>query len=180
MPKARRTDFAHDSCANGQQIKCLTVLDEYSRECLAIEVGSSISSKRVLGVLWRLFQQHGVPLRLRSDNGPEFIAEVVKAWLAGMGTQTEYIEPGKPWQNAQAESFISRFRDECLDMEVFLNLRDARDQIERWRHEYNTEHLHSSLGYRTPAEAGGGRTRPDHLQRSTGSGTSMSPGVAIN
>ena len=156
-------DFAHDWCANGQRIKCLAVIDEYSRECLAIEVGTSIASHRVMGVLWRLIERYGAPRYLRSDNGPEFIAEAVSKWLESVGTETVFIEPGKPWQNGQAESFIGRFRDECLDHEVFLNRRDAVQLIERWRHEYNEEHLHSSLQYRTPAEAGG-HARQDAVQ----------------
>lgn len=161
-------DFAFDSCGNGQKVKCLVVVDEYSRESLAIEVGASIGSRRVMGVLWKLFQRLGRPKYLRSDNGPEFIAKAVQRWLNSLGTETVYIEPGKPWQNGVAESFISRFRDECLNHELFVNMPDARRCIERWRNEYNEEHLHSSLGYRTPAEVGG-RARADRdADESTG------------
>jgi putative transposase len=147
-------DFVHDWCVNGQRLKCLVIIDESSRECLAIEVATSIDGNRVMGTLWRLFQRLGPPKFLRSDNGPEFICQAVTDWLAKIGTDTIFVEPGKPWQNGLVESFNARFRDECLNMELFLNRPDAINIIEGWRNQYNEEHLHSSLGYRTPAEVG--------------------------
>jgi putative transposase len=143
-------DFVFDSCANGQKLKMLTVIDEYSRECLAIETATSITSSGVLRVLNKLIVERGVPLYLRSDNGPEFIAERVKAWLADRQVKTLYIEPGSPWQNGKNESFNGKFRDECLNLEWFYNLNDARVTIERWRKYYNQERPHSSLGYLSP------------------------------
>lgn len=143
-------DFVFDSCANGQKLKMLTVIDEYSRECLAIETATSMTSSGVLRVLNRLMAERGAPLYLRSDNGPEFIAQRVKKWLADRQVQTLYIEPGSPWQNGKNESFNGKFRDECLNLEWFYNLNDARVTIERWRKYYNQERPHSSLGYLSP------------------------------
>jgi putative transposase len=145
-------DFIHDACISGRKLKLLTVVDEFTRECLAIEVGTSIRAGQVIEVLQPLFEHRGRPEFLRSDNGPEFVAHQLKAWLAEAGTQTHYIEPGSPWQNGFGESFHSRLRDECLNAEVFANLAEARVVIELWRREYNEERPHSSLGYRTPAE----------------------------
>lgn len=147
-------DFVHDTCGNGQQFKALTVKDEWTRECFAIEVAPSIDAQRVITVLERLFAQYGAPAALRSDNGPEFIARALKIWAALNHSETVTIEPGKPWQNGSAESFNGTFRAECLDREWFANLREAKIVIEQWRWEYNTQRPHSSLGYRTPAEVG--------------------------
>jgi putative transposase len=147
-------DFVHDTCGNGQQFKALTVKDEWTRECLAIEVAPSIDARRVITVLERLFAEHGAPAALRSDNGPEFIARALKIWAAMNHSETVTIEPGKPWQNGSVESFHATFRRECLDAEEFAHLREARILIEQWRWEYNTQRPHSSLGYRTPAEVG--------------------------
>lgn len=145
-------DFVFDTCANGQKLKCLTVVDEYTRECLAISVGARMRSCDVINVLERLTALYGSPSNLRSDNGPEFIAKAVQAWLRGRGIETTYIQPGKPWQNGVAESFNSKFRDECLDMEWFHNRREATVLIEQWRHSYNHHRPHSAIGYRTPAQ----------------------------
>jgi len=145
-------DFIHDACSSGRKLKLLTVLDEFTRESLAIEVDTSIRAGRVIEVLEPLFEERGQPEFLRSDNGPEFVAEQLQAWLAEAGTQTYYIEPGSPWQNGYAESFHSRLRDECLNREVFATVAEARVVIELWRREYNEERPHSSLGYLTPAE----------------------------
>jgi putative transposase len=145
-------DFVFDRCANGQQIKLLTVVDEYTRESLAIRVATSIKSRAVIGVLSRLVAERGAPQCLRSDNGSEFTAARVKAWLTEKGVQTLYIEPGSPWQNAKGESFNGRLRDECLNVEWFKNLREAAVIVETWRRHYNQERPHSSLGYRTPGE----------------------------
>jgi putative transposase len=153
-------DFVHDRCANGQPLKCLAVVDEYTRMCLAIEVGHRIDSRQAVAVLERLIHTHGMPRYLRSDNGPEFVASAIKAWLSSQGISTVYIEPGKPWQNGAIESFIGKFRDECLNMEWFLHRQEARVVIESYRREYNEERPHSSLAYRTPAEASAGRLLP--------------------
>ena len=147
-------DFSFDRCASGQTLKSLSVVDEWTRECLAIEVGSSIDAVRVIAVLERLFEQYGAPQVLRSDNGPEFIARALKIWALFHHSDTATIEPGKPWQNGSVESFHATFRRECLDAEEFAHLREARIVIEQWRWEYNTQRPHSSLGYRTPAEVG--------------------------
>jgi len=144
-------DFVHDMCANGQQLKCLTVIDEYSREALAIEVSSSIRSERVIEVLSRLFSERGVPQYLRSDNGPEFVARQLREWTTSQGLSPVLTEPGKPWQNGYNESFNGKFRDECLSVEWFRNLREARAVIETWRMAYNTERTHSSLGDMAPS-----------------------------
>ena len=145
-------DFMHDTCMNGRKLKLLTVVDEFTREALAIEVATVLPSRHVKAILSRLFHQHGAPQFLRSDNGPEFLATLLQTWLTEQGTRTVYIEPGCPWQNGKGESFNGRFRDECLNAEVFLNVVEAKVRIERWRHEYNTERPHSSLGYQTPYE----------------------------
>lgn len=145
-------DFLHDACQNGRKLKLLTVVDEFTREALTIDVASSLPARRVQTVLAALFGQHGAPQFLRSDNGPEVVAKVLTQWLATQGAATLYIEPGSPWQNGIGESFNGKLRDECLNMEVFLNVRDAQVQIECWRRMYNAERPHSSLGYRTPLE----------------------------
>jgi putative transposase len=145
-------DFVFDRCANGQQIKLLTVVDQYTRESLAIHVAASIKSRAVIEVLSRLIAERGSPLCLRSDNGSEFVATRVKEWLTKKGIETLYIEPGSPWQNAFGESFNGRLRDECLNVEWFKNLREAALMVERWRRHYNDERPHSSLDYRTPSE----------------------------
>jgi putative transposase len=145
-------DFVFDGCANGQKLKMLTVVDEWTRECLAIEVGARINSSKVLEVLSRLMSVHGQPQYLRSDNGPEFIARQVKNWLKRSGVETAYIEGGKPWQNGVNESFNGKLRDECLSLEWFKNRAEARVVIEQWRRHYNEGRPHSSLGYQTPAQ----------------------------
>ena len=145
-------DFVFDRCANGQQIKLLTVVDEYTRESLAIRVATSIKSRAVIEVLSRLVAERGAPQCLRSDNGSEFVATRVKEWLKEKGVETLYIEPGSPWQNAKGESFNGRLRDECLNVEWFKNLREATVIVETWRRHYNKERPHSSLDYRTPGE----------------------------
>jgi putative transposase len=145
-------DFIHDACENGRKLKMLTVVDEFHRESLAIEVEGRLPSRKVLEVLDRLFKKHGVPEFVRSDNGPEFVAKAVKKWIAEKGSQTLYIEPGSPWQNGYGESFNGKFRDECLNMEVFRNRAEAKVVIGTWRRHYNQERPHSSLGYLTPLE----------------------------
>jgi len=145
-------DFVFDACANGQQLKCLTVVDEYSRDCLAIDVAGSIRSGRVIEVLARLISVHGAPQYLRSDHGPEFVATALLRWLGKADIETALIEPGKPWQNGLGESFNGKFRDECLSLEWFRNRTDAKIVIESWRRHYNEVRPHSSLGNLTPAE----------------------------
>lgn len=145
-------DFVLDQLESGRQIKILPVVDNYTRECLAILVAHSITANDVVRLLQRLVREYGAPEFLRSDNGPEFIARAVKNWLSNSGTATDYIEPGSPWENAYSESFNSRFRDELTDGEIFTSLLEARVLIEQHRKQYNTERVHSSLEYKTPSE----------------------------
>lgn len=145
-------DFVFATCADGRSLKCLTVVDEYTRECLAIDVGGSIRSARVIDVLTQLVSLHGAPRYLRSDNGPEFVATAVLRWLQTAGIDTAFIDPGTPWQNGTDESFNGTFRDECLNLEWFRNRLEAKVGIERWRRHYNEERPHMSLGDLTPAE----------------------------
>ena len=145
-------DFVFDACANGQQLKCLTVVDEYTRECLAIDVAGSIRSGRVIEVLSRLVSLHGAPRYLRSDNGPEFVSRAVLRWLHGANIDTAAIDPGKPWQNGLNESFNGKFRNECLSMQWFKNRIDAKILIEEFRRQYHEVRPHSSLGQLTPVE----------------------------
>ena len=145
-------DFVADQTADGRRLKILPVVDEFTRECLTIEVERSLTAEDVVSTLEYLFEVRGVPESIRSDNGPEFIAEAVKGWLARRGTKTLYIEPGSPWENAYSETFNSRLRDELLDREVFETLKEAKVLLEDHRLGYNDHRPHSSLGYRTPAE----------------------------
>ena len=145
-------DFVFDTCANGQTIKCLTVIDEWTRECLAIDVGSNIRSTRVIEVLSKLVSVHGAPKYLRSDNGPEFVSTAVVQWLADEKIETAFSAPGKPWQNGADESFNGKFRNECLNMEWFRNRVEAVAVIEKWRAHFNDTRPHSSIGYLTPHE----------------------------
>ena len=144
-------DFVYDACANGQQLKCLTVVDEFTRECLAIDVAGSIRSKRLIEILSRLISVRGAPRYLRSDNGPEFVSTALLKWTLDETVETALIDPGKPWQNGTNESFNGKFRDECLAMEWFRNRTEARIVIEDWRRHYNEVRPHSSLQYQTPA-----------------------------
>jgi putative transposase len=145
-------DFVFDSLVDGRQLKLLTLIDEFTRVCLRIEVGVSIKAKSVILILEALFKKHGRPQFLRSDNGPEFIAKALRKWLKENGSQTIYIDPGSPWQNAYGESFNGKLRDECLNMNVFHTRAEARFLIEKYRHFYNWERPHSSLQYLTPIE----------------------------
>jgi len=145
-------DFVFDASASGQQIKCLTVLDEFTKECLAIDVAGSIRSRRVIEVLTRLISEHGAPRFLRSDNGPEFVSHAILEWLANERIDTAFIDPGKPWQNGADESFNGKFRDECLSLEWFRTRTEARVVIESWRRHYNQVRPHSSLKDLTPIE----------------------------
>ena len=145
-------DFVFDACANGQQLKCLTIIDECTRECLAIDVAGSIRSGRVIEVLAKLVSVHGAPKYLRSDNGPEFVSRAVLRWLNTANIETIAIDPGKPWQNGSNESFNGKFRDECLSMQWFKNRTDAKILIEDFRRDYNAVRPHSSLNMLTPME----------------------------
>jgi len=145
-------DFVFDTCANGQTLKCLTVIDEWTRECLAIDVAGGIRSGRVIEVLTQLVSVHGAPRYLRSDNGPEFVAGAILRWLQEAGIETALIDPGKPWQNGADESFNGKFRDEFLTLQWFRHRVDAKVGTELWRRHYNEVRPHSSLGYLTPLE----------------------------
>jgi putative transposase len=157
LPAARANhvwayDFVFDTCANGQTLKCLTVIDEFTRECLAIDAAGGIRSGRVIDILAQLVSVHGAPRYLRSDNGPEFVAFAILRWLQQTQIETALIDPGKPWQNATDESFNGKFRDEYLSLNWFRNRIEARVGIEQWRRHYNAVRPHSSLGYLTPLE----------------------------
>jgi putative transposase len=145
-------DFIHDRTVTGQPLKWLAITDEYTRECLALEVGRSITSDRVLDILTNLFLTRGVPKHIRSDNGPEFIAGAIQRHSEAVGLEMLYIAPGSPWENGFAESFFSRLRDELLNVEEFTNLAEARWLARRRKEEHNHERPHSSLGYQTPNE----------------------------
>jgi len=145
-------DFVSDGIANGRGIRILTVVDGFTRECPAIEVGVSLGSRRVTRVLERVIAERGTPQSLRCDNGPEFTSRHFIGWCEERGIALVHIQPGKPMQNGYVESFNGRFRDECLNANWFLNIADAKQKIEGWRMEYNGERPHSSLAYRTPNE----------------------------
>ncbi len=147
-------DFIHDQLANGVKLKLLTVLDEFTRECVGILVARSITAAGVIGFLEVLVLQRGPPTNVRSDNGPEFVAAALKEWAGEAGMVMNPIEPGSPWENGHVESFHGKFRDGCLNREVFGNLLEAQVMVEEWRRQYNEERPHSSLGYQTPREYG--------------------------
>jgi putative transposase len=144
-------DFVHDRTEDGRPLKFLSIVDEFTRECLALEVRRSFKSGDVIDVLKELFLIRGVPEHIRSDNGPEFIAQAIRAWLGSAQVSTLYIAPGSPWENGYAESFHSRLRDELLESELFTCLAEAKMLSEQWRLEYNHRRPHSSLGYVAPA-----------------------------
>jgi putative transposase len=145
-------DFVSDQLADGRRFRTLNVVDDYTRECLAVEVDTSLSGQRVARVLDQLCAVRGRPERLVSDNGPEFTGQAVDSWVHQTGVQWHYIEPGKPVQNAYVESFNGKFRDECLNEHWFERLEQARELIEDWRRDYNEVRPHSSLANRTPRE----------------------------
>jgi len=147
-------DFLEEKSLHQQKLRILCVSDEFTREVLAIEVGTHFVSARVVATVQRLAQQRGLPRVLRMDNGPEFIALELRGMCDRAGIDPTYVDPGKPWQNGYAESFHSRLRDEFLDGEVFYGVKDAQVRLEAWRRYFNEERLHSSLGYRTPCEFG--------------------------
>lgn len=144
-------DFISATTERGGRLRILGVIDEYTRECLALEVERSMPAQRVLQTLEWLFLVHGTPGHLRSDNGPEFIADAVQHYLDDTDCDTLYITPGCPWENPFIESFFDKFRDECLNRSLFANGQEAREVVENWRMEYNTFRPHSALGYLPPA-----------------------------
>lgn len=144
-------DFVEDRTHDKRKIRMLNVIDEFTRECLAIRVSRRLKATDVIDVLSDLFILRGVPGYVRSDNGPEFIAKAVRDWIAAVGARTAYIEPGSPWENGYCESFNSKLRDELLNGEIFYTLKEAQVLIESWRRHYNTLRPHSSLGYKPPA-----------------------------
>ena len=144
-------DFVEDRTRDGRKFRMLNVVDEYTRECLAIRVGRQLKASDVIDVLSDLFILRGTPGHVRSDNGPEFAATAVKGWITGVGAKTAFIEPGSPWENGYVESFNGKLRDELLNAEVFNTLAEAKVLIEGWRRHYNTVRPHSALGYLPPA-----------------------------
>jgi putative transposase len=158
LPKPRSAnlswsmDFVADGLADGRRLRCLAIVDDCTRECLVIEVDTSITGKRVVAVLERLAELRGLPQSITVDHGPEFEGQVLDAWAYTHGVRLSFIRPGKPIENAYIESFNGRFRDECLNEHWFVAMSDARRIIEAWRIEYNTERPHSSLGDLTPEE----------------------------
>ena len=144
-------DFVHDRTYDGKAFRTLNILDEYTRECLAIRVDRKLNSQNVLDVLTDLFIIRGSPEYIRSDNGPEFVAKSVRNWISAVGAKTAYIEPGSPWENGYCESFNARLRDEFLNGEIFYTLKEAKILIEQWRVHYNTVRPHSSLNWNPPA-----------------------------
>lgn len=158
IPQATRAnqiwtyDFVFDQSLSGKSLKMLTLIDEFTRECLAVEVGVSIKSERVRQILQRVCFEKGIPELIRSDNGSEFIGKAVGNWLEKKGIKPLFIEPGKPWQNGKGESFNGKLRDECLSREWFSSVKEAQVMIEKWRKFYNAERPHSSLKYLTPLE----------------------------
>jgi putative transposase len=144
-------DFVQDRTRDGRAFRMLTVIDEFTRECLAIKVQRKLGADDVLATLTELFIQRGPPEHLRSDNGPEFCAKAMRTWLKRLEVKTLFIEPGSPWENGYVESFNGKLRDELLNTEVFYTLLEAKTLIENWRQHYNTIRPHSALSYRPPA-----------------------------
>ena len=144
-------DFVEDRTHDGRKYRMLNLIDEFTRECLAIRVERKLNSTDVIDILSDQFILRGIPGHIRSDHGPEFIAKAVREWIAAVGARTAFIEPGSPWENGYCESFNSKLRDELLNGEIFYSLAEARTVIETWRQHYNTRRPHSSLGYRPPA-----------------------------
>lgn len=144
-------DFVTDRTHDGRSFRMLCIIDEFTPESLAIKVGRKLKAADVIEALCELFVSRGIPAHIRSDNGPEFVAEALRGWIAAVGAKTAYIEPGSPWENSYCESVNGKLRDELLNGEVFYTLKEAQIMIEAWRRHYNTIRPHSSLGYRPPA-----------------------------
>ena len=172
-------DFVEDRTHDGRVLRMLVIVDEYTRECLAIDVGRRLNSQNVLEQLAYLFVVRGVPEHIRSDNGPEFVAKAVRAWLAKMQVKTLFIEPGSPWENGYCESFNGKLRDELLDREIFYTLLEAKVLIERWRRHYNTVRPHSSLGYRPPAPEAIAWSPPAAADAALGAPPQTPPGALV-
>jgi transposase InsO family protein len=170
-------DFIEDRTERGGKLRMLTVLDEFTRESHAIRVERSITSQQVIDTLEWLFMLHGTPKYIRSDNGPEFIAQALRTWLDERGTETVYIEPGRPWQNPYIESFHDKLRDECLNMELFTDGHQAQQVAEHWRKEYNEQRPHSSLNYMTPADFADQYRNSSRPAASLRYGTGEEPGL---
>ena len=146
-----RYDFVSERTSDGRPLRMLNIIDEYTRECLAIRVRRTIKANDVIDTLSDLFITRGTPRFIRSDNGPEFVAELLRTWLFNLGVTTAFIEPGSPWENGYIESFNGKFRDELLNREIFDTVLEAKVVTEEWRKQYNSVRPHSSLGYRPPA-----------------------------
>jgi putative transposase len=145
-------DFMTDSCSNGRKIRTLNIIDQYARECLKIEVGHSMPSCKVVRVLEEIAQERGLPEKIVIDNGPEYTSKTLKKWAESKGVSLNYINPGRPMENAYIESFNGKFREECLNQNWFQNILEAAIIVEEWRKDYNNNRPHSSLGYLTPIE----------------------------
>lgn len=143
-------DFVSDGLVDGRRVRCLNIVDDFTKQCLAIEVDTSLPGKRVVHVLQRLAESRGLPKGITVDNGPEFVSKALDEWAYAVGLQLRFIQPGKPQQNAYIESFNGKFRDECLNEHWFMSMRHARQLIEEWRQDYNTQRPHSAIGYQTP------------------------------
>jgi putative transposase len=144
-------DFVADRTHDGKAFRMLCIIDEFSRESLAIRVARRLKATDVIEALCELFVSRGIPAHIRSDNGPEFVALALREWIAAVGAKTAYIEPGSPWENGYCESFNGKLRDELLNGEIFYSLKEAQIVIEQWRKHYNTIRPHSALNYRPPA-----------------------------
>jgi putative transposase len=166
-------DFLHDRTADGRPLKWFTLVDEYTRECLALEVRRGMTAKAVGVVLAGVVRERGAPAHIRSDNGPEFIAKAIRAWMSAAGLETLYIAPGAPWENGYAESFNSKVRDELLNAEEFTSRLEAEVLGKAWKQEYNHARPHSSLGYRTPAEFAASCPRADSAALRQPEGTTV-------
>jgi putative transposase len=156
-------DFVSDGFVDGRRLRCLNIVDDFTKECLAIEVDTSLPGRRVAGVLERLAESRGLPHSVTVDNGPEFVSKALDEWAYRNQLKLQFIEPGKPQQNAYIESFNGKFRDECLNEHWFLSMRHARQVIAAWRQEYNDERPHSSLGYLTPNRFADSFLTPDSI-----------------
>ncbi len=143
-------DFVSDGLVDGRRVRCLNIVDDFTKQCLAIEVDTSLPGKRVVNVLQRLAESRGLPKGITVDNGPEFVSKALDEWAYAVGLQLRFIQPGKPQQNAYIESFNGKFRDECLNEHWFMSMRHARQLIEEWRQDYNAQRPHSAIGYQTP------------------------------
>jgi transposase InsO family protein len=173
-------DFVEDRTHDGRKYRMLCLLDEFTRECLAIKVARRLNSMDVIEMLAALCLERGVPAYIRSDQGPEFIAEAVRSWISGVGARTVFIEKGSPWENGYVESFNGKLRDELLNGEIFYTLKEAQVLIEAWRQHYNTIRPHSALNYRPPAP----EVRPWPASSASSPGarpaTTLAPTMALN